>query len=212
MVKFISWIFIFLIGCLFFVENHSIADKQSVIEKLMNEPVSMLDFGMYRLDSALQKQSPGFYVDFESSEDYINLKNYNIFAGALYYNNITINIVLNRKNYSENHSEDEMKKSMIDLIRIAKMFLINIDPETTKEFAPGIGIASYFLHVPGSFQTKEEHDKFVNEIRNITKIRVVGFSKAKDKRFHIECKSDAMSGIHEVVCNTEYFRHFDSDD
>jgi hypothetical protein len=150
------------------------AEPSSVVEYLMDDPVTMLDWGLYRVEERT------------SSMQFKNLVNSNSFA---YYswnkNRITVGFGVYPSNGSlpANLAEETCEAVTME---VRNRFGTN----TKKSFREVVGIAKFFDHA--GFEHNDKPAKFMQEIENITNINVAVFAS----------KMDSLDGSPAVRCES----------
>lgn len=156
-------ILICLITCFTFIPNiHS--EPSNTVKKLMNEPISMLDWGLYRIEKDLSRVLPKILQGAAKKlkTDSVNVSTrYNWIK-----NNITIYCSMTNRNKSL--SENEIKVICNTFINVIKkhFFITN-----TEEFRMKGGVGHYFTHT--NYRSMDITDNFLKNLENIIELEIV---------------------------------------
>lgn len=145
-------IFVFSVFC---IVDTSMAEPTANIQYLMNEPVSMFDWGIYRLDKYFEDihidgaQSIFYWTDYDWSKNIINL-------------NFTI-----ETNTKSRDEAKEIGKSLINKVRHS----LGVDPDMGKPYGGNSRLYEYFSH--NSSKDNKEPKGIESELEKITVIEVL---------------------------------------
>ena len=141
------------------------AEPSPTVNYLMNEPATMFDLGMYRLEEYLNK------YPFKSLKDEKGIDVGIIFVSYHWGEN---RIIIKASPYTESYiSAKDMCKIMTNKIKT----ILGIGEEGVLSIFTKKRIGNFFQH--NNFRTKEEPYNFINEIEKIVEIRVEATRKVK---------------------------------
>jgi hypothetical protein len=139
------------------------AEPSSVVEYLMHEPVTMLDWGLYRL-----KELAGSW----KFESLVNSYSFTYYDWD--QNRITVGLWVYPSNGSlPAASAEDACKTVTTQVRN------NFGTDTNKSFRKWVGIGQFFDHA--GFERHNKPAKFMEEVENIINIKVVVFASKEDK-------------------------------
>jgi hypothetical protein len=131
------------------------AEATQTVLKVMNEPLSMFDWGMYRLEERLQnvlevrfgKNRPPLVVSYDNS-----LNRLQIFVGGI----------------EKFQNEQEAKRFCKAVVKYIKMDLfINVDTGDLVDERAGSAAGRYFMHLYGETQAEKAAAKEIDKLTEI---------------------------------------------
>lgn len=167
----------------------TIAEPSSAVDYLMNEPVSMFDYGMQKLNDELQKQrdalkvanlSPGLnaYYKWDSNKIRISL--------------LYIDEKSSHKEFSESRIKSDIKKVIMHLKKV--IFCVNPNTGAPAGMLGGDMLFNRFFKHAG-YKTTNEPKRLGYKLTQISEL-IVTFMK-RDNRT-ITCKCEALSSMKDL--------------
>jgi hypothetical protein len=165
--------YIIFVLSVFCIIDTSMAEPAAKIKYLMNEPVTLFDWGIYRLDKYFED------VHIEGAQSTILWTSYDWDKNIL-----TLNFTVETNTKSRDEAK-KIGKSLIDMVRVS----LGVDPDNGKPYAGNSRLyTQHFSH--SSAQDDSKPKGLESELDNITVIEVLVV--AGDYQRGLKCKAPLL--------------------